>query len=418
MGNCWGSKSSSSSSPSSVSQSPGFTGDISSGGLSLTTSNTVSGGSNVSGNSAFSASSGGEEVCPSGQILPTPNLRIFSFAELKIATKNFRNDTVLGEGGFGKVHKGWLDDKGGSSRGGSGSVVAVKKLNSESMQGYEEWQSEVNFLGRLSHPNLVRLVGYCWEDKELLLVYEFMQKGSLENHLFGRGSAVQPLPWGIRLKILIGAARGLAFLHASEKQIIYRDFKASNILLDGSYHAKLSDFGLAKIGPSASKSHVTTRVMGTYGYAAPEYVATGHLYVKSDVYGFGVVLVEMLTGMRALDTNRPSAQHNLVEWVKPHLSDKRKLKNIMDSRLEGKYPSRGAVLIAQLALTCLAPEQKTRPSMKEVVERLEGVEAVNEKPRPPRVHSSQHLSSRNAQSYRSPHHPRQDRNRLHKLPTR
>lgn len=147
-------------------------------------------------------------------------------------------------------------------------------------------------------------------------------------------------------------------------------------------------------------------------------ILTGHLYVKSDVYGFGVVLVEMLTGMRALDTNRPSAQHNLVEWVKPHLSDKRKLKNIMDSRLEGKYPSRGAVLIAQLALTCLAPEQKTRPSMKEVVERLEGVEAVNEKPRPPRVHSSQHLSSRNAQSYRSPHHPRQDRNRLHKLPTR
>lgn len=143
--------------------------------------------------------------------------------------------------------------------------------------------------------------------------------------------------------------------------------------------------------------------------------------MKSDVYGFGVVLVEMLTGMRALDTNRPSAQQNLVEWVKPHLSDKRKLKNIMDSRLEGKYPSRGAGLIAQLALTCLAPEQKTRPAMKEVVKTLEQVEAVNEKPRPPRVHSSHHLTSRNGQNsmnYRSPHHPRQDGNRGYQLPTR
>ncbi|KAL1827883.1 hypothetical protein DCAR_0207087 [Daucus carota subsp. sativus] len=416
MGNCWGSASSS------VNQTPYSTGPISSGGISQTISTTTSsGGSNVSGNSQFSASSGGSEVCPSGQILPTPNLRVFTYAELKIATKNFRNDTVLGEGGFGKVHKGWLDDKGGSSRAGSGSVIAVKRLNSESMQGYEEWQSEVNFLGRLSHPNLVKLVGYCWEDKELLLIYEFMQKGSLENHLFGRGSSVQPLPWGIRLKILIGAARGLAFLHAAEKQIIYRDFKASNILLDGSYNAKLSDFGLAKIGPSASKSHVTTRVMGTYGYAAPEYMATGHLYVKSDVYGFGVVLVEMLTGLRALDTNRPSAQHNLVDWIKPYLSDKRKLKNIMDSRLEGKYPSRGVVLIAQLALTCLATEQKTRPGMKQVVEMLERVEAVNEKPRPPRVHSSHHTVSRNGQNsatYRSPHHTRQDGNRGSQLPSR
>lgn len=144
--------------------------------------------------------------------------------------------------------------------------------------------------------------------------------------------------------------------------------------------------------------------------------------MKSDVYGFGVVLVEMLTGLRALDTNRPSAQHNLVDWIKPYLSDKRKLKNIMDSRLEGKYPSRGAVLIAQLALTCLAPEQKTRPSMKEVVETLERVEAVNEKPRPPRVHSSHNVAShrngQNSMNYRSPHHPRQDGNRGYQLPTR
>ncbi|KAA8546178.1 hypothetical protein F0562_020928 [Nyssa sinensis] len=405
MGICWSSRS--------INQSPGTTGHFSSAGISQTTSHTTSsGGSNISGNSQFSATSGGEEGYPNGQILSDPNLRIFTFSELKAATRTFRADTVLGEGGFGKVYKGWLDEK-VTSKSGSGSVIAVKKLNSESMQGFQEWQSEVNFLGRLSHPNLVKLLGYCWEDTELLLVYEFMQKGSLENHLFGRGSAVQSLPWDIRLKILIGAARGLEFLHTSEKQVIYRDFKASNILLDGSYNAKISDFGLAKMGPSASQSHVTTRVMGTNGYAAPEYVATGHLYIKSDVYGFGVVLVEMLTGLRTLDTNRPSGKHNLVEWVKPHLSDRRKLKNIMDSRLEGKYPSRAAVQIAQLALKCLGPEPKMRPSMKVVVETLEKIEAVHERPKEPRINSTHHTTYRHGEQplhHRSPLHPRKNEN--------
>ncbi|XAR59893.1 Non-specific serine/threonine protein kinase [Bertholletia excelsa] len=397
MGICFSSRSSN--------QSPITTGKLSSSvGISQTTSNTTSSnGSNISGNSRFSAASGRDEAYPSGQILAVANLRVFTFSELKNATRNFRNDTVLGEGGFGKVYKGWLDER-GTSKNGIGSVVAVKKLNSESMQGLEEWQSEVNFLGRLSHPNLVKLLGYCWEEKELLLVYEFMQRGSLENHLFGRGSAVQPLPWDIRLKILIGAARGLAFLHTSEKQVIYRDFKASNILLDGSYNAKISDFGLAKLGPSASQSHVTTRVMGTYGYAAPEYVATGHLYVKSDVYGFGVVLVEMLTGLRALDTTRPSGQHNLVDWIKPHLYDRRKLKNIMDSRMEGKYPSKAVLLIAHLALKCLGPEPKMRPSMKEVLETLEQIDAENEKPRAHRINSTSIHPNARRHGQQSLHH--------------
>ncbi|KAL7257282.1 hypothetical protein ACSBR1_003564 [Camellia fascicularis] len=414
MGICWASPSNN---PSPVS-SRQFSSNV---GISQTTNNTTSSDeTNISGNSQFSAASGSDEIYPNGQILPTPNLRIFSFAELKNATRNFRTDTVLGEGGFGKVYKGWLDEK-VTSKNGSGSVVAVKKLNSESMQGFQEWQSEVNFLGRLSHPNLVKLLGYCWEDKELLLVYEFMQKGSLENHLFGRGSAVQPLPWDIRLKILIGAAQGLVFLHTSDKQVIYRDFKASNILLDGSYNAKISDFGLAKLGPSASQSHVTTRVMGTSGYAAPEYVATGHLYVKSDVYGFGVVLVEMLTSLRAVDQNRPSGQHNLVDWVKPYLTDRRKLKNIMDSRLEGKYPSKAALQIAQLALNCLGIEPKTRPSMKEVLQTLERIDAGNEKPKEPRINSTRHTANRRGQQgfhHRSPLHPWQDRNQSYQLPPR
>ncbi|KAL4616494.1 hypothetical protein ACB092_07G203000, partial [Castanea dentata] len=394
-------------------------------GTSQTISNiTSSKGSTISAKSQFSAASG-DEAYPEGQILPTPNLRIFSFTELKVATKNFRPDTVLGEGGFGQVFKGWLEDK-GQSKSGNGTVIAVKKLNSESLQGFEEWQSEVKFLGRFSHPNLVKLLGYCQEDRELLLVYEFMQKGSLENHLFGR-KAVQPLPWVIRLKIAIGAARGLAFLHTSDQQVIHRDIKPSNILLDKCYTAKISDFGLATWGPSASQSHVTTqvmggpsasqshvttRVMGTYGYAAPEYIATGHLYVKSDVYGFGVVLVEILTGLRAVDTKRPSGKQNLVDWVRPYLSERSKLKQIMDSRLEGKYPSEAAVFhISQLALKCLATEPKHRPSMKEVLEKLERFEAANERPREPRSHASHPMVHREGQQplhHRYPLHPRLD----------
>ncbi|KAF8013217.1 hypothetical protein BT93_I1172 [Corymbia citriodora subsp. variegata] len=374
MGNCWGS---SAENPSSSVDTHLCNTGTSSQSTSIMTMTTTSVGSSISPISRFSASSG-DEASPHGQILPHPNLRMFTFAELKVATKSFKPDTLLGEGGFGKVFKGWLDEK-SSLKNGSGSVIAVKKLKSESAQGFREWQAEIDFLGRLSHPNLVKLIGYCLEETELLLVYEFMQKGSLEHHLFGRGAVVQPLPWSLRLKIAVGAARGLAFLHTSEKQVIYRDFKASNILLDGFYNAKISDFGLAKVGPSASQSHVSTRVMGTQGYAAPEYIATGHLYVKSDVFGFGVVLVEMLTGLRAVDNGRVGKE-NLVDWVKPCLSDRRKLKTIMDSALQGKYPSKIAYEIAQVALRCLAPEPKSRPSMEEVVKTLEKLEAASERP--------------------------------------
>uniref|UniRef100_A0A8R7TC46 non-specific serine/threonine protein kinase n=1 Tax=Triticum urartu TaxID=4572 RepID=A0A8R7TC46_TRIUA len=305
-------------------------------------------------------------------ILEVPNLRIFTFAELKAATRNFKPDTVLGEGGFGRVYKGWVDKKTmnpTSSSVVSGMAIAVKKLKPGSSQGLEEWQCEVNFLGRMSHPNLVlvRLLGYCLEERELLLVYEFMAKGSLENHLFRKGGSVHPISWALRLRIAIGAARGLAFLHSADKHVIYRDFKSSNILLDTHYNAKISDFGLVRNGPADGDSHVTTRIMGTYGYAAPEYVSTGHLYVKSDVYGFGVVLLEMLTGLRALDTARPAPQTNLVSWAKPYLADRRRLPQLVDPHLEGQYTSRAALRAAQLTMSCLAGDPKSRPSMPEVV---------------------------------------------------
>ncbi|XWS32839.1 hypothetical protein CRYUN_Cryun22dG0024500 [Craigia yunnanensis] len=296
-------------------------------------------------------------------------LRKFTFIDLKLATRNFRPESLLGEGGFGCVFKGWIEENGTAPvKPGTGLTVAVKTLNIDGLQGHKEWLAEVDFLGNLLHPNLVKLVGYCIEDDYRLLVYDFMPRGSLENHLFRRSL---PLPWSIRMKIALGAAKGLAFLHEeAERPVIYRDFKTSNILLDADYNSKLSDFGLAKDGPEGDKTHVSTRVMGTYGYAAPEYVMTGYLSSKSDVYSFGVVLLEMLTGRRSMDKNRPNGEHNLVEWARPHLGDKRSFFRILDPRLEGHFSIKGAQKAGQLAAQCLSRDPKARPRMSEVVETL------------------------------------------------
>ncbi|MED6138125.1 Serine/threonine-protein kinase pbl34 [Stylosanthes scabra] len=296
-------------------------------------------------------------------------LRKFTFNGLKVATRNFRPESLLGEGGFGCVFKGWIEENGTAPvKPGTGLTVAVKTLNHNGNQGHKEWLAELNYLGDLVHPNLVKLIGFCIEDDQRLLVYEFMPRGSLENHLFRRPL---PLPWSIRMKIALGAAKGLAFLHEeAQRPIIYRDFKTSNILLDAEYNAKLSDFGLAKDGPEGEKTHVSTRVMGTYGYAAPEYVMTGHLTSKSDVYSFGVVLLEMLTGRRAIDKRRPNGEHNLVEWARPVLGDHRMLFRIVDPRLEGHFSLKGAQKSAQLAARCLSRDPKSRPLMSEVVQTL------------------------------------------------
>ncbi|CAO2816437.1 unnamed protein product [Amaranthus hypochondriacus] len=199
------------------------------------------------------------------------NVDIFTFDEMKLATKHFRPDLILGEGGFGVVYRGVIDEL--VRPGYKSTEVAIKQLNPNGFQGDKEWLTEVSYLGQLSHPNLVKLIGYCCEDEHRLLVYEYMASGCLEKHLFRRMSAT--LTWLRRIKVALDAAKGLAFLHGLERQIIYRDFKTSNILLDSNFNAKLSDFGLAKEGPMGDQTHVSTRVMGTYGYAAPEYVMTG-----------------------------------------------------------------------------------------------------------------------------------------------
>ncbi|KAM0000957.1 putative protein kinase RLK-Pelle-RLCK-VIIa-2 family [Helianthus debilis subsp. tardiflorus] len=304
------------------------------------------------------------------------NLYVFTLPELKVVTQSFSSSNFLGEGGFGPVHKGFIDDK--LRPGLKAQPVAVKLLNLDGGQGHREWLTEVVFLGQLRHPHLVKLIGYCFEDEHRLLVYEYMPRGSLENQLFRRFSV--SVPWSTRMKIALGAAKGLAFLHEAKQPVIYRDFKASNILLDSDYTAKLSDFGLAKDGPEGDDTHVSTRVMGTHGYAAPEYLMTGHLTAASDVYSFGVVLVELLTGRKSMDRTRSNREQNLAEWARPHLKVARKLNRIMDPRLEGQYSETGAQKAAELAYDCLSHRPKARPTMSMIVDILKPLAEFSDMP--------------------------------------
>lgn len=298
------------------------------------------------------------------------SLREFGLRELRGATGDFSPLLMVGEGGFGCVYRGVLRLPSGPP---DGTAVAVKRLNPNGRQGHKEWLAEVHFLGVVEHPNLVKLVGYCASQTDRgpqrLLVYEFMPNKTLDDQLFNRAHPV--LPWDVRLQIALGAAEGLLYLHEGlELQIIYRDFKASNVLLDGEFRPKLSDFGLAREGPSEGQTHVSTAVMGTYGYAAPDYVQTGHLTAKSDVWSFGVVLYEILTARRSVERNRPKNEQKLLEWVRQHPAESKQFGKIIDTRLEGRYPMRGAREIAKLANDCLAKYAKDRPTMVEVVERL------------------------------------------------
>ncbi|BAF26439.1 serine/threonine-protein kinase RIPK [Oryza sativa Japonica Group] len=308
------------------------------------------------------------------QSLAGSGVEAFTVEELRRATRDFSVSNFVGEGGFGPVYKGYVDER--LKPGVRAQAVAVKLLDLEGSQGHKEWLAEVIFLGQLRHHHLVKLIGYCYEDEHRLLVYEFMARGSLEKHLFKKYSA--SLPWSTRLKIAIGAARGLAFLHEAAKPVIYRDFKTSNILLNSDYEAKLSDFGLAKDGPQEDETHVSTRVMGTQGYAAPEYIMTGHLTTKSDVYSYGVVLLELLTGRKAVDKKRPPREQNLVEWARPCLHDSRRLNRVIDKSLNGQYSTRAVQKAAAIAYQCLSVSPKSRPRMSAVVEALEPLLAMDD----------------------------------------
>lgn len=289
--------------------------------------------------------------------------QIFTFRELAAATRNFRPESFIGEGGFGRVYKGRLES--------TGQVVAVKQLDRNGLQGNREFLVEVLMLSLLHHPNLVNLIGYCADGDQRLLVYEFMPLGSLEDHLHDLPPDKEPLDWNTRMKIAAGAAKGLEYLHdKANPPVIYRDFKSSNILLEEGFHPKLSDFGLAKLGPTGDKSHVSTRVMGTYGYCAPEYAMTGQLTVKSDVYSFGVVFLELITGRKAIDSTQPHGEQNLVTWARPLFNDRRKFGKLADPRLQGRYPMRGLYQALAVASMCIQEQAATRPLIGDVVTAL------------------------------------------------
>ncbi|MBA0560412.1 hypothetical protein Golob_017313 [Gossypium lobatum] len=287
----------------------------------------------------------------------------FTFRELAAATRNFRKECLIGEGGFGRVYKGKLEK--------TGQVVAVKQLDRNGLQGNREFLVEVLMLSLLHHPNLVNLIGYCSDGDQRLLVYEYMPLGSLDDHLLDISPSQKPLDWYVRMKIARGAAKGLEYLHdKANPPVIYRDLKSANILLDHEYNAKLSDFGLAKLGPQGDKTHVSSRVMGTYGYCAPEYQRTGQLTVKSDVYGFGVVLLELITGRRAIDTTRPNNEQNLVSWAQPMFKEPSKFSELADPLLEGNFPARGLQQALAVAAMCLQEEGEVRPLISDVVTAL------------------------------------------------
>uniref|UniRef100_A0A7N0V6P3 Protein kinase domain-containing protein n=3 Tax=Kalanchoe fedtschenkoi TaxID=63787 RepID=A0A7N0V6P3_KALFE len=289
----------------------------------------------------------GQNLGTETDILECSSLKNFRFAVLQAATNNFHQDSMVAEDAFGCLFKGQIKNQALTFlTPGTRLIIAVKKLREYRSNCHEEFLAEIKYLTHLNHPNLVKLVGYCLEDEHRLLAYEFMAGGSLDNRLFMKNPSSQPLSWGNRMKIALDAAKGLAFLHSDEVNVIFRDFKSSSIFLSLNNDAKLYGLGLARNGPTGGEEHVFTRVMGITGYVAPEYAASGCLTAKCDVYAFGAVLFEIITSRRMKDVIHSAGKTSVKDWA----IMKGQYLSIMDVEIEGQYSISGAEKAANLAL--------------------------------------------------------------------
>ncbi|GMI87774.1 hypothetical protein HRI_002446700 [Hibiscus trionum] len=318
----------------------------------------------VHGQPCTTANSPQTQRGPDSGIMAGPKT-YFSYEELIEMTDGFSCRNVIGEGGFGCVYKGRMPD---------GRVVAVKQLKAGGGQGEREFRAEVEIISRVHHKHLVSLVGYSTAENQRLLIYEFVPNRTLEHHLHGKDLPV--LEWSKRIKIALGAAKGLAYLHEDcHPKIIHRDIKSANILLEENFDAKVADFGLARLNDATqSQTHVSTRVMGTFGYLAPEYASSGKLTDRSDVYSFGVVLLELITGRKPIDSTRPLGDESLVEWARPLLIQALETgdySELIDSRLENRYEEREIIRMIEAAAACVRHSFSKRPHMALVVRSLD-----------------------------------------------
>ncbi|XP_073156535.1 inactive protein kinase SELMODRAFT_444075-like [Henckelia pumila] len=287
--------------------------------------------------------------------------RWFTYAELELATGGFSRANFLAEGGFGSVYQGVLPD---------GQAIAVKQHKLASSQGDQEFCSEVEVLSCAQHRNVVMLIGFCIEDGRRLLVYEYICNGSLDSYLYGRHP--DTLPWSARQKIAVGGARGLRYLHEECRVgcIVHRDMRPNNILITHDFEPLVGDFGLARWQPDG-ETGVETRVIGTFGYLAPEYAQSGQITEKADVYSFGVVLLELVTGRKAIDINRPKGQQCLTEWARP-LLEAYAIGELLDPRLGSQYLENEVYCMLQAASLCIRRDPLERPRMSQVLRILEG----------------------------------------------
>ncbi|KAK9069526.1 hypothetical protein SSX86_011430 [Deinandra increscens subsp. villosa] len=287
--------------------------------------------------------------------------RNFGFRELAMATKNFRRETLLGESRLGKVYKGTLQ--------GTGQVVAVKQLDRHGTKANKEFLAEVMMLSVLRHPNLVELIGYCADGDQRILVYEYMEMGSVKNHLHEVPPGREPLNWITRMKIASGAAQALEYLHEeANPPILYRNFTSTNILLDENLEPKLTDYGIVRLEVDVGNT-MQQRIVCTVG-CAPEYEQTGDLSKKSDVYSFGVVLLELITGRKTLDTTRPLDEQNLIIWAQPYFKEPKRFPEMADPQLKGSFPAKSLNQAVGVAAMCVQDDPSVRPMISDVVAAL------------------------------------------------